>query len=159
MSWMSMLGSLAALAQQGRQQTSPPAKEVGERQAPTGRLTGELGPAGTTAETSRVLAEAEAETRRMWEEAARETARAVAADAAISTVRGEMRPWERRLAATEAKVIDTDVAVVKRLGKMEEALEAIDLKALEAERFETKLNIVIALVAVMFAAVMFLALR
>ncbi|MBI1355936.1 MAG: hypothetical protein GC160_16470 [Acidobacteria bacterium] len=156
---MNVLGSLAALAQQNQQRSSAAARPVQERQPPAGRLTGELEPSSLEAKASGELAQAEAETLRMMEEAAREMARDVAADAARHTVRSELKPWEQRLSATEAKVIDTDAAVLGRLSKMEEALEAIDLKALEAERFELKLNVLIGLVAAVFAAVLFLALR
>jgi hypothetical protein len=154
---MNMLGNLAALAQQQQQGgagKSVPAQEPGvQRLPPAGRLSGdEPGPAG-------LVAEAEAETRRMWEEATREMARETATDVARETVRGELKPWEQRLLQTETKVIETDAAVVKRLSRMEEALESMDMKALDAERFERRINVLIALVAAVFAAVMFLALR
>lgn len=160
MSWTNMLGDLAALAQQSRQQgggsgASVPVSEPGaERKPPSGQLTGS--PEDGAGD---MLAEVEAETRRMWEEAAAETARVTAADVARETVSVHLKPWEQRLLQTETKVIETDAAVVKRLSRMEEALESIDMKALEAERFERKLNVLIVAVVVVFAAVMFVALR
>jgi len=159
MSWTNMLGNLAAMAQQNQQQggasrTVPAAEPETQRQPPSGQLSDAPGtkPGG-------VWADAQAETRQMWEEATREMARETAEEVARETVSGELRPWEQRLLQTETKVIDTDAAVVKRLSRMEEALESIDMKALEAERFERKLNILIATVVVVFAAVLFLALR
>lgn len=160
MSWTNMLGNLAALAQQNQQGggsgASVPASEPGaERKPPSGQLTGTPSDGGAGG----MLAEAEAETRRMWEEAAAETARVTATEVARETVGAQLKPWEQRLLETETKVIETDAAVVKRLSRMEEALESIDMKALEAERFERKLNVLIVAVVVVFAAVMFAALR
>lgn len=155
MSWTNMLGNLAAMAQQNQQggagKTVPAEDLAAQRKAPTGQLSG--------AKPEGAWEQAEAETRKMWEEATREMAREVAADVARETVGVELKPWEQRLLQTETKVIDTDAAVVKRLSRMEEALESIDMKALEAERFERKLNILILIVVVVFAAVLFLAVR
>lgn len=158
MSWTNMLGNLAAMAQQSQQggagKTVPADQPGAPRKPPSGRLS-----AGPDAKPQGAWEEAEAETRRMWEEATREMARETAAEVARETVGAELKPWEQRLLQTETKVIATDSAVVKRLSRMEEALESIDMKALEAERFERKLNVIIGAVVVVFAAVLFLALQ
>lgn len=158
MSWTNMLGNLAAMAKQNEQggagKTVPAETPGVERKAPTGQLSDAPG-----ARPEGVWAQAEAETKRMWEEAAREMARETATEVARETVGNQLKPWEQRLLQTETKVIDTDAAVVKRLSRMEEALESIDMKALEAERFERKINVLIAIVVIVFAAVLFVALR
>jgi hypothetical protein len=97
------------------------------------------------------MADAEEETRRMMEEAAREMAR--------DFYDTEVAPFHKRVEEAEAKIVEVDSTVVTRLGEMERLLDAINLKALDAERLERRLHLLIGLVGALFLMTLWFGLR
>lgn len=136
MSWSDFLGGLADAL--GSSASRPAAQPRVERLPPRERPTDEI-------------AEAEAETRRMMQDAAREMTR--------DFLDAEVSPWRKRIENAESRVIDLDSNVVNRLNQMERSLEEINFKALEAERLEARMNILIALVVALLIATLWFGLR
>lgn len=97
------------------------------------------------------IAEADAETRRMMQEAARDMTR--------DFLDVEVEPWRKRIEVAESKVIDLDSNVASRLDRIESALDDVNFKALQAERLEVRVNVLIALVAVLLALTLWIGLR
>ena len=140
MSWSDLLGGLAEAlgGPQGGRGASRPVREPHvERLPPRERPRDEI-------------AEAEAETRRMMREAAREMAR---------DFQETVEPLRQRMERAEAKVIDIDSTVVTRLDKMDRSLEEMNVKALDAERLETRVNALILLVILLLVVTIWLGLR
>ena len=145
MSWGDFFGGLADAiggtsgGKTGGRAASRPAREPAVERLPArGRSTDEL-------------AAAEDETRRMMQEAARDMAR--------DFLDAEVSPWRRRIEEAESKVIDMDSNVASRLDKMESSLDEMNRKAFDAERFEARLNVLIALVAALMILVLWFGTR
>jgi hypothetical protein len=87
---------------------------------------------------------AEATTRRLLEDAAR--------DMTVEFYDEEVAPWQKRIESAEAKVHEVDANVVTRLDEMERLLDAMNLKAMDAERLERRVNVLIGLTAASLVA-------
>ncbi len=92
------------------------------------------------------LAEAEAETRRMMEEAERSTREFVGAEAGSG--RGESSP-----------VVETASDAARKPSQIDRLLAETEQRSSEAKRFESRLNVLIALVVALMLAVLWLGLR
>ena len=141
MSWTELIAGLAgalSTASAGRPPVPPP-PPVNLRRLPPARY------------EVQSMAEAELETRRMMEEATREMAR--------DLFDAEVAPLQKRVVAAEAKVADIDATVLTRLGEMERLLDAINLKALDAERLEKRLNLMLGLGVALFLMTLWFGLR
>ena len=134
MGWSDLLGGLAeALGGSARPSREPRVERLPPRERPIDEV-----------------AQAEAETRRMMDEARREMAR---------DFDEKVAPWRKRVEEFEARVIDIDSTVVTRLDQMERTLGEMNLKALDAERLERRVNALILLVILLLIVTLWLGLR
>lgn len=150
MGWLNILGTLAQAVMGHNQQSVSSDPTRVSRLGRGSDWSSESGyPLSIVPEAPRdEVAEAEAETRRMLEEAYR--------DMVDERVTMGVRPVEKRINETSAKVIDLETNTHSRLDSMQRTMDDIQLSTGDIEKLGRKANVLLGAVAVIAAMCLYL---